>query len=220
MTPYLPFMDIKICGLKTEEAVAAALDGGAGHVGFIFFPKSPRNVVPDDAGRLRQAAIGRAKAVAVTVDATNDNLDHIVSVMKPDMLQLHGKETPERVSEIKVRYGLPVMKALAINTAEDLSKISPFEGVADRFLFDAKPPAGSQLPGGNGVSFDWTLLANVPNGLDYLLSGGINSENIADALKMTNPPGLDISSGVESAPGVKDPALIAAFFAAVRRASA
>lgn len=217
---YLPCMDIKICGLKTEAAVVAALDGGASHVGFIFFPKSPRNIAPEDAGSLRQAAIGHAKAVAVTVDATDSELEHIVSAMSPDMLQLHGKETPERVREIKQRFGLPVMKALAINTADDLSKISPFKGIADRFLFDAKPPVGSQLPGGNGVSFDWTLLSNLPAGLDYLLSGGINSENVVEALRETNPPGLDVSSGVESAPGVKDPALIAAFFAAVRRASA
>jgi len=213
-------MDIKICGLKTEEAVAAALDGGASHVGFIFFPKSPRNIAPAEAGRLRQSAVGRAKAVAVTVDAADSDLDQIVSAMKPDMLQLHGKETPERVREIKARYGLPVMKALAISSADDLGRIAPFQGVADRFLFDAKPPAGSQLPGGNGVSFDWMLLSNVPDGLDYLLSGGINSKNVAEAVRMANPPGLDISSGVETAPGVKDPALIAAFFAAVRRASA
>lgn len=217
---YLPCMDIKICGLKTEEAVAAALDGGASHVGFIFFPKSPRNIAPDDAGSLRQAAIGRAKAVAVTVDAADDELDRIVSATRPDMLQLHGKETPERIKEIKARYGLPVMKALAISNADDLGKIASFKGLADRFLFDAKPPAGSQLPGGNGVSFDWALLSNVPDGLDYLLSGGINSENVAEALRMTNPPGLDISSGVETAPGIKNPALITAFFAAVRRASA
>ncbi|MGC4023703.1 MAG: phosphoribosylanthranilate isomerase [Mesorhizobium sp.] len=213
-------MDIKICGLKTEEAVEVALDGGASHVGFIFFPKSPRNIAPDDAGRLRRSAIGRAKAVAVTVDATDAELEQIVSAMKPDMLQLHGKEMPERVSEIKQRFGLPVMKALAVSTADDLGKITPFRGIADRFLFDAKPPAGSQLPGGNGVSFDWALLSKLPVGLDYLLSGGINSANVAEALRMANPPGLDISSGVETAPGVKDPALITAFFAAVRRASA
>ncbi len=217
---YLPFMDIKICGLNTEKSVAAALDGGASHVGFIFFPKSPRNIAPEDAGRLRQAAIGRANAVAVTVDATDSELERIISTVKPDMLQLHGKEAPERIGEIKQRFGLPVMKALAISTADDLNRIAPFKGIADRFLFDAKPPAGSQLPGGNGVSFDWTLLSKLPAGLDYLLSGGINSENVAEALRMTNPPGLDISSGVERTPGVKDPALIAAFFAAVRRASA
>lgn len=216
---YLPVMDIKICGLKTDEAVAAALNGGASHIGFIFFPKSPRNIDPAEAGRLRQAAHGRARAVAVTVDVTDIELDRIVAVMQPDMLQLHGGETPERVALVKTRYGLPVMKALSISTASDLDKIAPYRGIADRFLFDAKPPAGSQLPGGNGVAFDWRLLAGLA-GVDYLLSGGINAGNVADALRLAAPPGLDVSSGVESAPGVKDPTLIAAFFEAVRAARA
>src|SRR5690606_13056987 len=134
---YLPDMDIKICGLKTEEAVAAALDGGASHVGFIFFPKSPRNIAPVEAAALRIAAKGRALAVAVTVDADDDFLDEIVNRMQPDMIQFHGKETPERVAAVKARYGLPVMKAFAVSTADDLEKIAPFIGVADRFLFDA-----------------------------------------------------------------------------------
>ena len=153
-------MDIKICGLKTGEAIDAALDGGASHVGFIFFPKSPRNVDPAEAGRLREAARGKAKAVAVTVDAGDAALDAIVEAMSPDVLQLHGHESPARVAEIRKRYGLPVMKALAIREAADLQAVKPYLGVADRFLLDAKPPAGSELPGGNGVSFDWSLLAN------------------------------------------------------------
>jgi phosphoribosylanthranilate isomerase len=209
-------MDIKICGLKTEEAVAAALDGGASHIGFIFFPKSPRNIDPALAGRLRQAAQGRAQAVAVTVDADDATLDAIVAAMQPDMLQLHGNEPPERVAAIKCRYGVPVMKAFAISTAADLEKITPYNRVADRFLFDAKPPAGSQLPGGNGVSFDWKLLAGL-NGVDYLLSGGINAGNVGEALRLVAPPGLDVSSGVESAPGVKNTALITDFFRAIRQ---
>ncbi|MCO5063815.1 MAG: phosphoribosylanthranilate isomerase [Rhizobiaceae bacterium] len=211
-------MDIKICGLKTEEIVAAALDGGASHVGFIFFPKSPRYVDPAEAGRLRKAARGRALAVAVTVDADDATLDAIVSAMQPDLLQLHGKETPQRLAELKQRYGLPAMKALAVSTAADLERLTPFYGIADRFLLDAKPPAGSQLPGGNGVAFDWRLLAGLPRDTDYLLSGGINAANVADALRMATPRGLDISSGVETAPGKKDPALISAFFRAVRQA--
>ncbi|MEZ5783617.1 MAG: phosphoribosylanthranilate isomerase [Rhizobiaceae bacterium] len=209
-------MDIKICGLKTDEAVAAALAGGATHIGFIFFQKSPRNLDPEEAGRLRQAARGKAAAVAVTVDADDAFLDHIVEAMQPDMLQLHGKETPDRVAEVKARYALPVMKAFSVSSVADLEKIGPYLGIADRFLFDAKPPKGSELPGGNGVSFDWEILNALPAQTDYLLSGGLNAENVGDAIRLANPPGLDISSGVESAPGVKDTALIEAFFRAAR----
>jgi len=211
-------LDIKICGLKTDEAMAAALAGGASHVGFIFFAKSPRYVEPAQAGRLRQAAIGKAKAVAVTVDADDAFLDEIVDKMHPDMLQLHGAETPARVAEVKARYGLPVMKVFSVSEAADLDRLKPFIGIADRFMFDAKPPKGSQLPGGNGVAFDWRILAGLDAGLDYMLSGGLNAANIGDALRSANPPAIDISSGVESAPGVKDPALIEQFFRAVRAA--
>lgn len=213
-------MDIKICGLKTEEAVAAALAGGATHIGFIFFPKSPRNIDPETAGRLRELARGRALAVAVTVDADDVFLDTIVAAMQPDILQLHGRETPERVAELKARHGLPVMKALSVSTASDLEAISPYVDTADRFLFDAKPPKGSDLPGGNGVSFDWTLLANgLPAGAsNYMLSGGLTAQNVGEAIRLAGPPGLDISSGVESAPGIKDVALIERFFGAVAAA--
>lgn len=213
-------LDIKICGLKTDAAVDAALAGGASHVGFIFFDKSPRHVSLDEAARLRVRAKGKAKAVAVTVDADDAMLDAIVSAMSPDMLQLHGKETPARVAEVKARYDLPVMKAFSVRDAADLDAVAPYRGIADRFLFDAKPPKGSDLPGGNGVSFDWLLLAALDPGLDYMLSGGLNAGNIADALRLANPPGIDISSGVESTPGVKDPALIAEFVQAVETARA
>ncbi|MBB3145533.1 phosphoribosylanthranilate isomerase [Phyllobacterium trifolii] len=211
-------IDIKICGLKTAEAVAAALDGGASHIGFIFFPKSPRYVDPGEAGRLRQAAKGRAIAVAVTVDPDDVTLDAIVAAMQPDMLQLHGNESVNRVAEIKARYGLPVMKALALRERGDLEQIKPYIGVADCFLFDAKPPKGSELPGGNGVSFDWQVLSELDASIDYMLSGGLNASNIGDALRATNAQGIDISSGVESAPGVKDVGLIRDFFRAVRAA--
>lgn len=214
-SPFAMSLDIKICGLKTPEAVAAALDGGATHVGFIFFAKSPRNVSPVDAGSLRQAAHGRAMAVAVTVDASDESLDAIVAGMSPDLLQLHGRETPARVSEVKARYGLPVMKALPVSVAADLDAVKPYLGVADRFLFDAKPPAGAELPGGNGVAFNWRILARLDQDIDYLLSGGLNAGNVGEALRLANPPGLDISSGVESAPGVKDVGLIRGFFEAV-----
>ncbi|MEP9397686.1 phosphoribosylanthranilate isomerase [Mesorhizobium sp. KR2-14] len=212
-------LDIKICGLKTPEAVAAVLAGGASHIGFIFFSKSPRHVPPQQAAQLRQAAKGHAKAVAVTVDADDATLDEIVAAMAPDMLQLHGRETPERVTAVKQRYGLPVIKAFAVREAADLAAIEPYRGLADRFLFDAKPPAGSELPGGNGVSFDWRLLAGLDAELDYMLSGGLNAANVGDAIRLANPPAIDISSGVESAPGVKDVALIENFFRAVRAAT-
>ncbi|MER9891087.1 phosphoribosylanthranilate isomerase [Mesorhizobium sp. M0119] len=208
-------LDIKICGLKTDKALAAALAGGASHVGFIFFAKSPRYVEPAEAGRLREAARTKAKAVAVTVDASDVFLDEIVEKMQPDMLQLHGAETPGRVAEVKARYGLPVMKALPVSEAADLERVKPFIGIADRFLFDAKPPKGSELPGGNGLAFDWRVLAGLDAGVDYMLSGGLNAGNIGDALRLANPPGIDVSSGVESAPGVKEPALIEQFFRAV-----
>lgn len=211
-------MDVKICGLTTPEAVTAALFGGATHVGFIFFAKSPRNIDPAEAGRLREAARGKTIAVAVTVDADDAFLERIVAEMRPDMLQLHGKETPERVAELKARYGLPVMKAFSISAAADLEKIEPYVGIADRFLFDAKPPTGSELPGGNGVAFDWTVLRGLPRETDYLLSGGLNAENVGEAIRLANPPGLDVSSGVESAPGVKDVKLIEEFFQAVSAA--
>jgi phosphoribosylanthranilate isomerase len=208
-------MDIKICGLRTEEALAAAIAGGASHVGFIFFPKSPRNIDPAEAGRLRRLASGRAKAVAVTVDTDDVTLDAIVEAMTPDVLQLHGSESPARLTELKARYGLPVMKALSIREKADLDRVADYAGVADRLLFDAKPPKGAELPGGNGMAFDWRLLEGVDPALPYMLSGGLNAANIAEALAIARPSGIDISSGVESAPGVKDARLIEAFFRAV-----
>ena len=210
--------DIKICGLKTEEAVQRAVDRGATHIGFIFFEKSPRNIEPDIAGRLADAVRGSAKVVAVTVDADNDDLDEIIALLKPDILQLHGHETPDRVLTIKAIYGLPVIKALPVREADDLAAVEPYIGIADRFLFDAKPPKGSDLPGGNGVSFDWTLMHSLDEGVNYMLSGGLNKDNIAEALAVTRAPGIDVSSGVESAPGVKDLDMIDAFFDAVKKA--
>ena len=209
---------IKICGLSTPQTVSAALDYGANMIGFIFFPKSPRNVSIYAAAQLRKAAKGRAMAVAVSVDASDAELNAIVSGMQPDMLQLHGHETPERVAAVKARFALPVMKAISICERADIDQIVPYMGIADRFLLDAKAPKGSELPGGNGVSFDWTLLSALDPGLDYMLSGGLNADNVAEALRLTHAPGLDVSSGVESAPGIKDVRLIEEFFAAVAAA--
>lgn len=209
--------DVKICGLKTAEAIDLAVELGATHTGFIFFEKSPRNIEPDDAGRLAERIRGKAKIVAVTVDADSDLLDEIISALSPDILQLHGNESPERVLTIKAVYGLPVIKAFSIRDADDLKKIDPYIGIADRFLFDAKPPKGSDLPGGNGVSFDWRLLETLDGSVDYMLSGGLNAENVGEALALTGARAVDISSGVESAPGVKDLKRMREFFAAVAR---
>ncbi len=209
---------IKICGLSTPETVLAALENRAHLVGFIFFPKSPRHVSVAQAAELRALARGRAMAVAVTVDAGDDMLDEIVNGTRPDVLQLHGHETPERVSAVKARYGLPVIKALSVSTSEDLDVVADYVGVANKLLLDAKAPKGSLLPGGNGVSFDWNLLSALDPNLDYMLSGGLNAANVGPALTLTNAPGIDVSSGVESAPGVKDIGMINEFFAAVRHA--
>lgn len=211
-------LDIKICGLKTEEAVDRAVELGATHVGFIFFGKSPRHIEPADAGRLADRVRGRARIVSVSVNADNDELDEIIALIRPDILQLHGQESPERVLTIKATTGLPVIKAFSVQTADDLGKIDAYEGIANRFIFDAKPPKNSELPGGNGVSFDWTLLKSLDPSTDYLLSGGLNARNVGEALAIARPPGIDVSSGVESAPGVKDIRMMEEFFAAVRQA--
>ena len=210
--------DIKICGLKTAETIDRALKRGATHIGFIFFEKSSRYIEPDVAGRLADAVRGKAKIVAVTVNPTNDDLDEIVALLRPDIIQLHGDESPERVLTIKAVYGLPVMKAFSVRTSDDLKRVEAYIGIADRFLFDAKPPKGSELPGGNGVSFDWSLLDWLDGSVDYMLSGGLNKDNIADALIITKASGIDVSSGVESAPGAKSVAMIDEFFDAVEKA--
>ncbi|MGO4564293.1 phosphoribosylanthranilate isomerase [Rhizobium sp. 2YAF20] len=204
--------DIKICGLKTPEAVDRALARGATHIGFIFFEKSPRYIEPDLAGKLADRARGKAMIVAVVVDANNDDLDEIMTMVRPDMLQLHGSESPERVLTIKTLYNVLVMKAMSVRDRDDLRRVESYIGIVDRFLFDAKPPVGSDLPGGNGVSFDWSVLGWLDGRVDYMLSGGLNKDNVGVALASTNATGVDISSGVESEPGVKDLAKIDAFF--------
>ena len=208
--------DIKICGLSTLNAIDALIAGGATHAGFIFFAKSPRHVSVAQASALAaHAKAGGLITVAVTVDAGDAELADIIGTMKPDLVQLHGHETPARAAEIKAAFGLPIMKALAIGNTGDLEKITLFIGIADRFLLDAKPPQDAVLPGGNAVSFDWNLVRNL-TGVDYLLAGGLDASNARDAIAIASPPGLDISSGVESAPGVKDVAKIAAFLKSAR----
>jgi phosphoribosylanthranilate isomerase len=211
-------LDIKICGLKTPEAVDHAVALGATHVGFIFFAKSPRHIEPADAGRLADRVRGRARIVSVSVNADDDDLDEIVAMIRPDILQLHGKETPDRVLTIKAMTGLPVWKALSVSEPSDFAGIDAYDGLANRFLFDAKAPKTSDLPGGNGVSFDWRLLSGIGERVDYMLSGGLDKTNVGEALRIARPTGIDLSSGVESSPGVKDLGKMDEFFAAVRQA--
>lgn len=205
---------VKICGLTTPEAVAAAVDAGAAYVGFVFFPKSPRNI---DVERARELALdvpaGIAK-VALTVDPDNGLLDEITHAAPIDMIQLHGHETPDRVTEIRRRTGLPVMKAVGVADPEDLAAIDAYAMAADQILVDAKPPTGSELPGGNGLAFDWRLIANRHWTVPWMLAGGLTPENVAEAIRLTGARQVDVSSGVESAPGIKDLARIRAFLAA------
>ena len=209
---------IKICGLKTPEALDVALESGADMVGFVFFGKSPRNLALATARELGQQAQGRAGKVALTVNADDDSLHAIIAALKPDMLQLHGTEPPERVAVVRSRFGLPVMKALPIATRADLSPIRQYANVADCLLFDARPSPSDTRPGGLGKTFDWTLLAGLNVGVPYMLSGGLDAGNVGEALRVTRAPGVDVSSGVERAPGEKDADKIRAFIRAARAA--
>jgi phosphoribosylanthranilate isomerase len=208
---------VKICGLTRPDDVAAVAAAGAQYAGFVFFEKSPRNVNIETARALALAApVGLAK-VALVVDARDAELDAIVGAVPLDMLQLHGHESPERVSELRARYGLPVMKAVGVAEAEDMAQIALYEEVADQLLIDAKPPKGADLPGGNGLAFDWRLLS----GRKYwrkpwMLAGGLTPQNVHQAVQMTGARQVDVSSGVEAGPGVKDAGKIAAFVAALR----
>jgi phosphoribosylanthranilate isomerase len=210
---------VKICGLSTEETLDAALDAGADMVGFVFFPKSPRNISLDAGRRLVARARGRADTVALTVDLDDGAVAELVETVRPDWLQLHGTESPEGVAAIRKRYGVKVMKALPVANRGDLDRVAGYASVADRLLLDAKPPKGADRPGGLGRPFDWTILRGYVSPLPYLLSGGLTPGNVADALRITEAPGVDVSSGVETAPGRKDPDLIRAFIAAARRSA-
>jgi phosphoribosylanthranilate isomerase len=207
---------VKICGLSAPDTLDAALDAGADMVGFMFFAASPRNVSLHAARELGARVKDRAEKVAVTVDADDATLTNIVDVLHPDMLQLHGEETVARVSAVKQRFGIPVMKVLAIETTSDLGAIPLYTRVADRLLFDARPPRDATRPGGLGQPFDWHLLENIDLAVPFMLSGGLDPGNVAEAIRITRAPAVDVSSGVESAPGVKDADKIRAFIRAAR----
>lgn len=213
-------LDVKICGLKTVEAVEAALAAGADLLGFVFFPKSPRNVSVAEAAALAAPARGRARIVALAVDPDDALVEAIVSGLQPDLLQLHGKETPERVAEIGARWGIEIMKAIPIAEADDLAVVPGYVPHVSHILFDAKPPKTPQaLPGGNGLPFDWRLVRDLDPGRPVMLSGGLDPTNVAEAIAVTGVSAVDVSSGVESAPGVKDPEKIAAFVRNARAAA-
>lgn len=204
-------IQVKICGLRTSADVAAAADAQARYVGFVFFEKSPRNLSFDAAAALAHLVpVGICK-VALTVDATDDFLDELTATVPLDMLQLHGHESPERVRDVKARYGLPVMKAVGVADEGDLAVLDRYLPVADQILVDAKPPKGADLPGGNGLSFDWRLIAGRRWPVPWMLAGGLDAGNVAQAVRMTGVRQVDVSSGVEAAPGCKDAQKIAAF---------
>lgn len=209
----------KICGLSTPEAVRAALDGGASHLGFMFFAKSPRDVSPDAAQRLAAPArAGNVKICAVTVDPDDALLDRLMATLKPDFIQLHGRETPARARQVAARTGAGVIKVLSVSESADIAAAADFESVVDHLMFDAKTPKDAELPGGMGLSFDWTLLAGRRFARPWFLAGGLDPWNVGEALRLSGAPMADVSSGVERGPGLKDPALITAFLDAVRRA--
>jgi phosphoribosylanthranilate isomerase len=210
---------IKICGLKTPEALDVALAAGADLVGFVFFPASPRHVSFEIAHALGERVRGRAQKVALSVDAGDEELAASIEALRPDLLQLHGKEAPDRVAAVRKRFGLPVMKAVPIAERADLSLIRLYDKVADHLIFDARATDEATRPGGLGKSFDWRLLDALAVNVPFMLSGGLHADNVAEALRITAAHGVDVSSGVERAPGEKDPDKIRAFVAAARDAA-
>jgi len=208
----------KICGLTTPETLDAALAGGAAFVGAVVFPKSPRHLDPLHAATLFERARGKAKIVAVTVDADDALLTEIALILEPDLIQLHGAETPARAERVRTLTGAGIIKALPIRVHEDFAEAEAWEPFADHLMFDARPPEGSDLPGGVGARFDWTLLAGRAFRHPWFVAGGLTPDNVAQAIRVSGAPMIDVSSGVESAPGVKDPALITAFLNTVRAA--
>jgi len=208
---------VKICGLTESADIPAALLAGARYVGFVFFKKSPRNLALRDAAFMAASVPEGICKVALTVNADNTFLDHLIDAVPLDMFQLHGAETPERVAEIQDRYGLPVMKAVGVADEGDLPALQEYLRVADQVLVDAKPPKGADLPGGNGLAFDWRLIAGRRWPVPWMLAGGLTPDNVAEAIALTGARQVDVSTGVESAPGVKDADLIRAFVQAAQR---
>jgi len=207
---------VKICGLRTAADMAAVVAARAAYAGFVFFPKSPRHLTIDQARLLAFAAPPGLAKVALTVDADDAMLDAICDAVPLDMLQLHGHETPERVAQVRARYGLPVMKAVGVADEADLAVLTDYSLAADQILIDAKPPKGADLPGGNGLAFDWRLLVGRKWLRPWMLAGGLTPDNVAEAIRLTGARQVDVSSGVESAPGVKDAGLMAAFVKAAQ----
>ena len=210
--------EVKICGLSTPETVRAALDGRAAFIGFMFFDKSPRNIAPDLAARLAGPVRGRAKVVAVTVDPDDASLDRIATVLKPDLVQLHGKETPQRAAQIAARTGAGVIKVIPISESADIDIAGAYDGLVEHLMFEGKPPKDADRPGGIGASFDWSLLAGRRFERPWFLAGGLDPWNLAEAVRLSGAGLLDVSSGVERGAGLKDPGLISAFLDAARRA--
>lgn len=208
-------MSVKICGLSRPEHVSAAVEAGAKYVGFVFFAKSPRNVTVEDARALALDVPPGVAKVALVVNADDAFLDTLTAAVPLDMLQLHGTETPERVADIKSRYGLPVMKAVGVASADDLPALDAYGRVADQLLVDAKPPKDANLPGGNGLAFDWRLIAGRRWPLPWMLAGGLTASNVAEAVALTGARQVDVSSGVETAPGEKSVDLIRDFIGVV-----
>ena len=211
---------VKICGLSTPEALDVALDAGADMVGFVFFPPSPRHLAFETARTLAGRVRGRAQKVALTVDAVDEFLQSVVDALQPDMLQLHGIESTDRVETLRLAFGLPVMKALPVAVKGDLDCVARYAAVADRLLFDARAPREATRPGGLGNTFDWRLLQDINPGVPFMLSGGLDADNVGEALRVTRASAIDVSSGVERAPGMKDPDKIRAFIRAARMAAA
>ena len=212
-------VEVKICGIRDAEGFDAAVAAGADLIGFVFFPPSPRFVEPAVACALSTRHAGGPSRVGLFVDATDDTLTAMLAACPLDILQLHGEETPARVAAIRARFGLPVMKALGVAEAADLDAVAAFAPAVDRFLFDARPPPGGPLPGGNAQPFEWRLMAGRAIPRPWLLAGGLTPRNVAEAIRTAGAPGVDVSSGVERARGVKDPALIHAFVAAARESA-
>ncbi|MCJ2181368.1 phosphoribosylanthranilate isomerase [Novosphingobium sp. 1949] len=215
----MPTPAIKICGISTPDALDAAIAARADYAGFVFFARSPRNVMPAQAAALSARAEGRIARVGLFVDAGDAQIAEALAAAPLDVLQLHGAETPERAAQVRARFGLAVWKALPIASAADVARANAYAGAVERVLFDAKTPKGA-LPGGMGLSFDWSLVAHWKGPLAWGLAGGLNPDNVGEALARTGAPLIDTSSGVESAPGIKDTGRIAAFARAIRETAA